>query len=59
MGLLLGDVFAQSGLVYAVVKDAVTTELQATGVSVSFDRNGFEALFDRLDEADFDYVIVG
>lgn len=59
MGLLLGDVFAHSGKAHAVVKDAVTTELQATGISVSFDRNGFEALFDRLDEADFDCVIVG
>lgn len=59
LGLLLGDVFAHSAKPYTVVKDVATTDLQASGVSVSFDRNGFETLFDRLDEADFDYIIVG
>ena len=59
MGLLLGDVFAHSEKTYTVVKNVVTTDLQASGVSVSFHRNGFETLFDRLDKTDFDYIIVG
>jgi proteasome lid subunit RPN8/RPN11 len=59
LGLLLGDVHLHSGRRHTIVRDAVTTDLCSTGVSVSFDRGGFETLFEHLDEAGFDYVIVG
>ncbi len=59
MGLLLGEVRAWQGQKYVLVRDIVTTDLDATSVSVKFDGKGFEQLFENLDDAGFDYVIVG
>jgi proteasome lid subunit RPN8/RPN11 len=59
LGLLLGDVYVHSERRHTIVSDVVTTDLRSTGVSVSFDRSGFEKLFERLDSAGSDYVIVG
>lgn len=59
MGLLMGDVHVHSNTPYTLVKDVATTSLNTSEVSVSFERDGFELLLDRLDEVDFDYLIVG
>jgi 26S proteasome regulatory subunit N11 len=59
MGLLLGTVYRHEEREYVLVRDVVTTDLDASLVSVRFDRQGFEKLFDSLDDSGFDYVIVG
>ena len=59
MGLMLGEVRTWKGKDYVVVRDVVTSDLDATSVSVKFDSSGMEKLFEKLDDAGFDYVIVG
>jgi proteasome lid subunit RPN8/RPN11 len=59
MGLLLGGVYHYHDLVYSLVRDVATTDLDATEVSVRFDREAFDKLFASLDEVGFRYVIVG
>lgn len=59
MGLLLGTVYRDRERDYVLVRDVVTTDLDASLVSVRFDRQGFEKLFESLDDTGFDYVIVG
>lgn len=59
MGLLVGDVFAWDSESFTLVKDAVTTDLEATNISVRFDSAGFEGLFGQLDRLKYDYVLVG
>jgi 26S proteasome regulatory subunit N11 len=59
MGLLLGEVRRWKDRIYVIVRDVVTTDLDATAVSVKFDSVGFEKLFEKLDNAGFDYVVVG
>jgi 26S proteasome regulatory subunit N11 len=59
MGLLLGEVRRWKDRDYVIVRDVVTTDLDATAVSVKFDSVGFEKLFEKLDNAGFDYVVVG
>jgi proteasome lid subunit RPN8/RPN11 len=59
MGLLLGEVRRWHGADYVVVRDVITSDLDATAVSVKFDSSGLEKLFEKLDGAGFDYVIVG
>ncbi len=59
MGLLLGDVRKWQDKSYLLVRDVVTTDLEATAISVKFDRSGFEKLFENLDNVGFDYVMVG
>ncbi len=59
MGLLLGEVRRWKESEYLLIRDAITTGLDATSVSVRFEREGFTGLFERLDDTDFDYVIVG
>ncbi len=59
MGLMLGSIFKSKGREYALARDVVTTELNASAVRVSFDRSYFEELFDKLDQAGFNYIIVG
>jgi 26S proteasome regulatory subunit N11 len=59
MGFLLGEVRSWSQKDYVVVRDVATSDLDATLVSVRFDRDGFEKLFDNLDDSGFDYMIVG
>lgn len=59
MGLLLGEVRRWNGRDYVVVRDVVTTDLDATAVSVKFNAVGFEKLFEKLDNAGFDYMVVG
>lgn len=59
MGFLVGDVFSWNGRAYVVARDAVTTELDASPVSVRFQRDAFPELFKRLDSLTYDYIIVG
>lgn len=59
MGLMLGSIYRHEGKEYAMVRDVVTTDLDATDVSVRFDPTAFEKLFASLDEIGFRYVIVG
>ncbi len=59
MGLLLGEIRRWRDVDYILVRDVATTDLDATSVSVKFDSAGFEKLFENLDLAGFDYVIVG
>lgn len=59
MGFLIGNVYRWKDRTYTKVWEAVTTDLEATEVSVKFHREGFEKLFEKLDDLDFDYVIVG
>lgn len=59
MGFLLGTVCRHDGREYTLVRDVATTDLDATAVSVRFDRSAFDKLFEELDSCDFKYVIVG
>lgn len=59
MGLLLGSVYEDGGIPYALVRDVATTDLDASSVSVRFERDGFEKLFESLDGACFNYILVG
>ncbi|MFP4196048.1 MAG: Mov34/MPN/PAD-1 family protein [Methanomassiliicoccales archaeon] len=59
MGFLLGQVFQMGGDRYALVRDVVTTDLEASSVQVRFDRSSYESLFSDLEECGFDYLIVG
>lgn len=59
MGLLLGGVYHHGGTEFTLVRDVATTDLDATAVSVRFDRDAFEKLFESLDDCGFTYVIVG
>jgi len=59
MGLLLGTIYRHRGREYVLARDVVTTDLDASLISVRFDRLGFEKLFESLDDSGFDYVIVG
>lgn len=59
MGFLLGDVYVHRGNRYALARDAVTTDLDASSVSVRFQREGFPKLLEDLDDIPYDYIIVG
>ncbi|MGQ0534822.1 MAG: Mov34/MPN/PAD-1 family protein [Methanobacteriota archaeon] len=58
MGLLAGVVYRWKGETYAVVRDAVTGEREATDVTVRFAMER-GTLFDALDRLDYPYVLVG
>jgi proteasome lid subunit RPN8/RPN11 len=57
MGLMIGETFKYQNEVFSVVKDVVTSDLDATEVNVKFD--SFDKLFDQLDKLDYDYQIIG
>ncbi|MEM2900330.1 MAG: Mov34/MPN/PAD-1 family protein [Thermoplasmata archaeon] len=66
MGFMLGDRYYypardEEPKEYVVIKDVVTTDLDASSVSVKFDRNGFEKLCEQLDalEKQHDFILVG
>ncbi|MDD1766262.1 MAG: Mov34/MPN/PAD-1 family protein [Methanomassiliicoccales archaeon] len=59
MGLMLGGVYTHDEMTYSLVRDVVTTDLEASSVHVKFQREAFEKLFASLDEVGFKYVIVG
>lgn len=57
MGLLIGKTYRYKDKVISIVKDVVTSELEASEVNVRF--NSFDELFDQLDNLKYDYQIVG
>ncbi|UCG70706.1 MAG: hypothetical protein JSV09_06745 [Thermoplasmata archaeon] len=59
MGFLIGDVYKWNDSTFTLVKDVVSTDLDATEISVRFARDGFEGLFSKLEDLPYDYVIVG
>ncbi len=59
MGFLIGDVYKWKNRRFTLVKEVVSTDLDATNISVKFHKEGFEGLFEKLDDLNYDYVIVG
>ncbi|MEW5759796.1 MAG: hypothetical protein AB1779_03405 [Candidatus Thermoplasmatota archaeon] len=59
MGLLIGDVYRWKRKIYTVVDDIVTTELDATTISVKFKKSSLGELAKVLDSIEYDYIIVG
>ncbi|MEW5936275.1 MAG: Mov34/MPN/PAD-1 family protein [Candidatus Thermoplasmatota archaeon] len=60
MGLMVGDAFqAPDGYLYSIVNDVVSSGLEASSVSVRFDRKRLDDLAVRLDDLRWDYLIVG
>ena len=59
MGLMLGRVHDWKGEEYVLVKDVVTSDLESSAVQVRFDKEGYERLFDLLDDIEFEYIVVG
>ena len=59
MGLLLGNIYCTERGEYALVRDVVTTDLDSSSVRVRFSREGMENLFASLEDAGFNYLIVG
>jgi len=58
MGFLIGDVRRWKHD-YSIAFDAITGSLDSTPYSVKFSRDAFEELFDKLDEIEYEYIIVG
>ncbi len=58
MGFLIGDV-KYWDREYSVVYDIATTSLDASPFYVRFDREAFENLFDKLDEIEYEYILIG
>jgi len=59
LGFLVGNLYRWKKKGYEVVHETVTGELESTAVSVKFRRDAFENLFDKLDEIEYDYVLIG
>jgi len=57
MGLMIGETFKYNEEIFSLVKNIVTSDLDATEVNVKFD--SFDKLFDQLDQIDYDYQIIG
>lgn len=52
MGFLIGNIYTHRGKTYTVVTDIATGDLEASDVSVKFDRSQISKLFRSLDMAD-------
>jgi proteasome lid subunit RPN8/RPN11 len=59
MGFLVGDVYKFKGFTFALVKDVISSELRSTNISVRFEKDGFGGLFEKLENLDYEYIIVG
>ncbi len=59
IGFLVGDVFKCKKLTFSLVKDVISSELKSTKISVRFEKDGFHKLFDKLEELNYNYIIVG
>ena len=57
MGLMLGKTYQYGDNIVSIVKDVVTSELDATEVKVRFDSH--DKLFDQMDKLTYDYQIIG
>lgn len=58
MGFLVGDARQWEGT-YSVVYDVATASLDSSPFHVRFRRDAFEELFDKLDDIEYDYIILG
>lgn len=58
MGFLIGDIKYWDNE-YSVVYDVATASLEASPYYVRFRRDAFEELFNKLDEIEYDYILVG
>jgi proteasome lid subunit RPN8/RPN11 len=59
MGFLVGDVYKHKQFTFALVKDVISSELDSTRISVRFEEDGFDELFEKLENLKYDYIIVG
>jgi proteasome lid subunit RPN8/RPN11 len=59
MGLIVGRVYRDENGEYAVAERAVTSKLEADCVSVRFDREAFEGLFEALGDLGPDETVIG
>lgn len=59
MGLIIGNIYRDDGGEYAVVQDIITADLISDEVSVRFDPEGMEGMFDELDEMGCGTSVVG
>ncbi len=61
MGFFMGDRFKWQDEEYTLVEEIVTTDLDTTAVSVKFQREGFEKLFEQMEkhQSKYDYLLVG
>ncbi len=61
MGFMIGDMYTYNGKRYTIVRDVVTTDLDATAISVKFSREGWDKLFEQMDSIgkNYDYLLVG
>jgi proteasome lid subunit RPN8/RPN11 len=59
MGFLVGDVYKYKELTFALVKDVISSDLKSTRISVRFEKDGFDGLFEKLENLNYDYIIVG
>ncbi|MEM1514430.1 MAG: hypothetical protein QXW78_05385 [Candidatus Thermoplasmatota archaeon] len=58
MGFIVGDLFYWEKE-YTIAFDIITAELDSSSFHVKFKRKAFEEIFDKLDEIEYDYIIVG
>ncbi len=59
MGLMLGGIYRYERREFSLVREVVTTDLDASAVRVKFQKDAFEKLFESLDHSGFNYIIVG
>jgi len=59
MGFLLGNVYRNGDVMYSLVRDVATTDLEASSVRVRFQREGMERLFASIDDCGFSYILLG
>ena len=57
MGLMMGCVYKDDEGEYAVVKDVATSVLDASAISVRFNRDHLEQLFESIDMCEGEYVV--
>ncbi|HEC88645.1 MAG TPA: hypothetical protein ENI52_04955 [Thermoplasmata archaeon] len=58
MGFLIGDVKYWDGE-YSVVYDIATASLLSSSIYVRFRKEAFEEIFNKLDEIEYEYVLIG
>ncbi|HEC76117.1 MAG TPA: hypothetical protein ENI33_02515 [Thermoplasmatales archaeon] len=58
LGFLIGDVKYWGGE-YSVVYDIATASLLSSSIYVRFKKEAFEEIFNKLDEIEYEYVLIG
>jgi len=57
MGLMMGDVYIDDWGEYVLVRDVATSVLDASAISVRFNREHLEQLFESIDMCEGEYVV--